>query len=217
VSGAIQKRRLAPMLSATKAKKSLAEGELDNSRWGTPRWMYDWLDRLSGFTVDVCADAGNYKHPRYFDEKINGLQQSWAGERWFCNPVYGAEISRWAWKCRDSVLESESMGWALYPHRADTEWWNRYVMQGDGEAGKLRACRYVPETRTHWYLWRELVIGVHVCDFRVPFEGAKHGAPFVSALVLYASLSHEPTPRPEEPSYDDKGNLLPELTLGWPR
>lgn len=214
---ALQRRKLAPLLSATKGKAKGTETVLDNSRWGTPWWLYNWCDAMIGFTLDTCADAENKKHPRFYDEKTNGLQQSWAGERWWDNPPYGAEISRWASKCRSSVLDEESVGVGLFPHRADTEWWNRYVMQSDGEAGKLRACRYLPETRTHWYLWRELVIGVHVLDQRVEFVGAPTGAPFVNALVIFASLSQEAPARPSSPCYDDRNRELPVLTLGWPR
>ncbi len=210
------RRRLAPMLSATKSKPKHEE-IVDNSRWGTPPWLYEWVDGSIGFTLDVCADAENHKHPRYFDERTNGLQQPWAGERWWCNPPYGAEISRWVMKCRDSVIDDESIGVALLPHRADTEWWNRYVMQGDGEAGRLRACRYVEQTRVHWYRWQRAVVGVLVLDQRVPFVGARNGAPFVSTLVLFASVTQEPH-RPSERTWPDQfGDPLPDLLAGWPR
>lgn len=206
------------MLTATKNKAKARGGEVvDNSRWGTPAWVYDWVDAEIGFTLDVCADAGNYKHPRYFNEQTNGLQQSWAGERWWCNPVYGDEIGRWLMKCRDSVVHEESIGVALLPHRADSKWWNRYVMQGDGEAGRLRACRYVEETRVHWYRWRRAVIGVYIFDQRIKFDGAKTGAPFTSALVVFASDTVVIERNNEQTMLDQFGDPLPSLSAGWPR
>jgi phage N-6-adenine-methyltransferase len=210
-------RKLAPMLSATKSRRKNTEEIVDNSRWGTPPWLYEWVDRSIGFTLDVCADSENHKHPRYFDERTNGLQQPWAGERWWCNPPYGAEISRWVMKCRDSVLDDESIGAALLPHRADTDWWNKFIMQADGEAGRLRACRYVESTRVHWYRWQRVIVGVYVFDQRVPFVGAKHGAPFVSALAIFASLTQEPHRGELAPSPDQFGDPLPDLLAGWPR
>jgi len=207
-----QRRRLAPVLAATRVTE-----ESDNSRWGTPRFIYDWQDSLFGFTLDVCADAENYKHPRYFTERDNGLQQSWAGERFWLNPPYGAGIGRWLEKARDSAIHEKALGVCLLPHRADTEWWNRYVMQTDGEAGRLRVSRYIPETRTHWYLWRDLVISTYVHDSRIPFEGAGNGAPFPSVFVMYASIEQKLLRSAPPVSLDDKGRELPNLTAGWPR
>lgn len=209
---ALQKRRLAPVLSATKVTE-----DDDNSRWGTPRFIYDWLDGLFAFTLDVCADAENYKHPRYFTEKDNGLQQSWAGERAWDNPPYGKGIGRWVGKARDSAIHDNALTVSLLPHRADTEWWNRYVMQTDREAGRLRAVRYIPETRTHWYLWRDLVVGVYVHDKRIPFVGAANGAPFPSVIVIHASLEQMPQRSGGTEYLDPEGETLPLLTAGWPR
>ena len=208
---ALQRRRLAPVLSATRVTE-----EDDNSRWGTPPFLYDWLDSLFGFTIDLCADPENYKHPRYYTERDNTLQQSWAGERGFDNPPNGAGIGRFIAKGRDSAIHDDALSVHLVPHRADTEWWNRYVMQTDGEGGRLRACRYIPETRTHFYVWRDLVVGVYIHDKRVPFVGAKHGAPFPSAIVFHAPVDYKPR-HTSEVSLDPEGIELPILTAGWPR
>ena len=56
--------------------------------FGTPRWLYDWLDARWHFTLDPCPlnDASIW----------DGLARSWQGETVFCNPPYGRkEIPRW--------------------------------------------------------------------------------------------------------------------------
>lgn len=40
------------------------------------------------FTLDVAAAAHNTKCDRYFTRADDGLAQSWAGERIWCNPPY---------------------------------------------------------------------------------------------------------------------------------
>ena len=187
------KGTLRPTLSSSKPAHETIEGEIvDNRRWGTPTWFYDWVDAAFGFTIDVCADEGNYKHPRYYDEKTNGLQQSWRGERFWCNPPYGAGIARWLMKSRDAVLHEEAVGALLVPCRPDTEWWLRYALQSDGEAGRLRASRFMPDTRVHWYRWQRLIVGTYVVEERLKFQGAQHGAPFISTLLMFAPPDFAP-------------------------
>lgn len=202
------------LLSATSRKRA------DSSRWGTPARIYGWQDRLWGFTLDTCADAGNYKHPRYFDERANGLAQSWAGETYWNNPPYGRGIGQWLSKGRDECMSSEALGVHLVPARVDTEWWRRYVMQSDGEAGRLKLTRYVTTSRTLWFAWQFLIVGVHFFDERIPFDGQEtdDGAPFPSAFVIFGSPSRRP-PRirttPEQ--LEAEGFPAYDLTEGWPR
>ena len=59
-------------------------------------------DRFS-FTVDVAAAAHNAKLPRFYSREDDGLAQSWALERVWCNPPFSA-LDRWvtkAWAERD--------------------------------------------------------------------------------------------------------------------
>jgi hypothetical protein len=70
----------------------------------TPQETYDYLDGQMHFTIDVCANEKNHKHPRYFSERDNGLAQSWEGETFFCNPPYGKQIFGWVSKARDSCM-----------------------------------------------------------------------------------------------------------------
>ena len=167
----------------------------DNSTWGTPRELYDWVDGFFGFTIDVCASAENYKHPRYYDEATNGLQQSWTGERFWVNPPYGKGVDRWITKSRAAIVdEGATAGALLLPYRADTAWWCDHVLQGDGWGGKFKGSRFMPATRVHWYWWQHLTVGVHVLEERVQFVGAKDPAPFITAVVMFLGESFEPLP-----------------------
>jgi len=50
-----------------------------------------------GFTLDAAAASHNAKCPRFFTAQDDGLAQSWAGERVYCNPPY-SNIRPWVEK-----------------------------------------------------------------------------------------------------------------------
>lgn len=91
--------------------------------WGTPRELFDSLDREFHFTLDPCANAKNHKCHRYYTEKDNGLAQDWGTETVFCNPPYGREIGKWVAKCASHA----GIAVMLIPARTDTRWFHDYV------------------------------------------------------------------------------------------
>lgn len=161
----------------------------DNSQRGTPNDYFRWFDAMFRFTVDVCATPSNTTCDKYFTEADNGLEQSWWQETFFCNPPYGLAIWQWLARARQACIRENAHGMLLLPHRADTAWWNNYVMQDDGKAGALLKSRYNPATRVLWLRWASLVVGVYVHDSRIEFDGMTkgNGAPFPSAFVFMGS------------------------------
>jgi len=128
-----------------------------NCEWATPQWLFDALDREFGFTLDPCATAGNAKCKRFFSRADDGLRQSWAGEVVFMNPPYGREIAAWMRKAWESALHGGDTVVCLVPARTDTNWWHDYAMRGE----------------------------VRLLRGRLKFGGAKYGAPFPSAVVVF--------------------------------
>lgn len=73
------------------------------------------------FTVDVAASIENRKCDRHWTEETNGLEQSWAGERVYCNPPY-SDIMPWvkkAWQERQADL----VVMLLPANRTEQKWW----------------------------------------------------------------------------------------------
>ncbi len=146
---------------AYRARKRLAQTISVHFRhaadaWETPQALFDALDREFQFEVDVCATADNAKCARYFTPEQDGLRQRWEGTCWM-NPPYGAEIGRWVQKAYESSLFGATVV-CLLPARVDTRWWHQYVTL----AAQIR---YLPG--------------------RLRFGGAKHSAPFPSAIVVF--------------------------------
>lgn len=125
-------------------------------QWATPRELFDQLDAVWGFELDVCALPSNAKCEDYFTPEQDGLQQSWGQRTCWMNPPYGREIKAWM---RKAVQEWEAGAKVvcLVPSRTDTAWWHDYAMQGK----------------------------IHFIRGRLKFGNAKNPAPFPSALVFF--------------------------------
>jgi phage N-6-adenine-methyltransferase len=127
----------------------------DRHTWETPRALFERLNAEFAFTLDVCALPHNAKCGRYFTPDDNGLNQSWSGVCWM-NPPYGSEIGKWM----EKAFESSRCGCTvvcLVPARVDTEWWHRFVVQGE----------------------------IRFLRGRLRFVGADSSAPFPSAIVIF--------------------------------
>lgn len=149
--------------------------------WGTPRELFDVLDREFGFTLDACATAENAKLPRFFSPEDNGLEQSWKGERVFCNPPY-SEIEAWARKAAAEALGG-SLVVLLVPARTGSRWFWQYLT-----AGEVR------------FLTRRLRFE------KEPGKPGKESAPFDSAIVI---LGHGREPGTHYWNWEEEA--IPEL------
>lgn len=100
--------------------------------WGTPQWLFDRLHREFHFTVDAAAQEHNAKLQRYWRPQDSGLEHDWAGERVFCNPPYGPDITAWLRKAHKSrvsnMTQAGHVSVLIVPVRSETEWWHTYVM-----------------------------------------------------------------------------------------
>lgn len=113
----------------------------------TPPEIFEPLDRLHNFTLDAAASATNRKAPRYFGIETNGLEQSWSGERVWCNPPY-SDIGAWvekAWREMDAGTETIVM--LLPSNRTEQRWWQRWVepyRDGPTSQGVKLVVRFLP-------------------------------------------------------------------------
>lgn len=133
--------------------------------WETPQDLFDRLNVVHQFTLDVCATPANAKCGRYFTSKQDGLTAFTAGDWWrervWCNPPYGRGIGDWVLRCCYATAGhryAPSLAVMLLPARTDTKWWHDYVIPF-GHVEFIRG--------------------------RLKFSGHKNPAPFPSAVVTF--------------------------------
>ncbi|WIE60755.1 DNA N-6-adenine-methyltransferase [Curtobacterium sp. MCLR17_032] len=94
---------------------------------GTHREYFDpWNERFGGFTLDVAAAPHNAKCERYFTRQDDGLEQSWAGERVWCNPPY-SNLFDWVSKAWDEWPDTRGIVMLLPANRPEQKWWQELV------------------------------------------------------------------------------------------
>lgn len=133
----------------------------ERTDWATPPEIFQPINQVFNFTLDVCATAENTTCTKFFSPENDGLTQSWAGEICWMNPPYGTAIGGWVQKAAEEAVKGATVV-ALLPARTDTKWWHSYVMKAEA-------------------IW--LVKG------RIRFVGAKASAPFPSAVALFNSAN----------------------------
>lgn len=129
--------------------------------WGTPKWLFDRLNREFAFSFDVASSDSNHKVPAYYTKKMNALTLPWGESNW-CNPPY-SDIGPWVAKAYTETLKN-NLSVLLLPADTSTAWfeavWNR--------ASELR-----------------FLIG------RVKFEGARNSPKFGSLIAIFTPGSNE--------------------------
>jgi len=130
-----------------------AQGKTDV--WATPQNLFDALDKIFNFDLDVCALPENAKCERYFTPELDGLKQDWTGTCWM-NPPYGREISSWIEKAVETANHGHTVV-GLLPVRTDVVWWQQHILHRE----------------------------IHYIKGRLKFGGSKHNAPFGCALVVF--------------------------------
>jgi phage N-6-adenine-methyltransferase len=96
----------------------------DRSTYGTPKQVFDTLDRMYRFDVDICAESHTAKCERWYGKQQNSLGFKWhqiPNCKWiWCNPPYN-DVMPWVCKAIDSQLngvgvvmllnDDASVGW----------------------------------------------------------------------------------------------------------
>ena len=136
--------------------------------WETPQDFFDEMNAEFNFDLDVCATDDNAKCDYWLTEREDGLKEKWHEYLrppvicWM-NPPYAREIGKWMKKAYEESQRGCTVV-CLVPSRTDTAWWHDYAMKAD-------EIRYIRG--------------------RLKFKGAKHSAPFPSAVVIFGKSTKQ--------------------------
>lgn len=98
----------------------------NSDEWTTPAALFERLDAEFAFTLDPCATKENHKCDKYFTQEQDGLAQSWAGERVFCNPPF-SQIKKWVEKAFRESRHDNTLVALLIPARTDTKYFHHFI------------------------------------------------------------------------------------------
>lgn len=91
--------------------------KFNKDHWETPQWLFNYLDSMHRFDIDLCATKQNAKLQNYLSDENGGnsLDEDWhkLGKAGFCNPPY-SNIKPWIQKAI-SELEKDFMTVMLIP------------------------------------------------------------------------------------------------------
>lgn len=96
---------------------------IEKDERGTPLDLFERLDALYHFTIDVAASPQNRLLPRYYTKEQDGLKHSWQGEVVWCNPPY-SDIETWLRK----ALSEYATTVFLLPASTDVGWFHDLVV-----------------------------------------------------------------------------------------
>lgn len=126
--------------------------------WETPQYVFDYLNNIFKFDIDVCATKDNRKVDNWFSKEHDGLRQNWnLYKSCFMNPPYGKEIIKWMQKAYNESLLGVNVV-CLVHSRTDTRWFHDYAMKSS----------------EIWFI-----------KGRLKFGYGKQSAPFPSCVVVF--------------------------------
>ena len=129
----------------------------NSAEWETPQQLFDALNLLYHFDLDVCATPENAKCERFFTKEDDAFTKNWGGHSCWCNPPYGRAIRRWVAKAYEEAQKPGTTVVMLLPARTDTAWFHDYCLKGK----------------------------VQFLKGRLKFGGADNNAPFPSIIVTF--------------------------------
>jgi phage N-6-adenine-methyltransferase len=105
-----------------------ARGALDevDDRGTHPMYFDPWNARFGGFTLDAAAAPHNAKADRFFTRSEDGLAQSWAGEKVWCNPPY-SDLRAWVSKAWREWGGTRGIVMLLPANRVEQKWWQELI------------------------------------------------------------------------------------------
>lgn len=154
--------------------------------WPTPDWVFQPLNQVLRFDLDVAASVENAKCRRYFTAEKSALERPWDGRSNWCNPPYGQDPGTDVWV-------QHGRGWAerlrnrttmLVPVKADTRWYHRHVW---GQNRVQMSANLAGPLPGRWYRLDEgggFFVELLELLGRIPFAGPNTGF-IASAVVLF--------------------------------
>lgn len=158
-----------------------------NGEYSTPQWLFDVLDSIFHFEVDLCAIKKNAKCKKYFSLlKKNAFKKKWLKTS-FCNPPYTSPRNPCVEGCEKTTCEKR--GFHLDEYQPGLIDWVVRCVNQSRKHGNTVVFLVPARTETEWFglVWRHAT-AICFVEGRLSFnEGDKNMtvAPFPSAIAVF--------------------------------
>lgn len=120
-------------------------GALDevDDRGTLPEYFDAFNAEFGPFTLDAAAAAHNAKCEKFYTRADDGLAQTWAGERVWCNPPY-SNLYDWLEKAWAEWPSTRGITMLLPANRTEQKWWQIWVEDQRHAANGVLTTRFLP-------------------------------------------------------------------------
>lgn len=150
----------------------------------TPQQLFDFLNDIFHFDIDLCASKKNKKVEKFFSLEKDSFKKKWRGNCWM-NPPYGKPQNQCEPGCTKKTCTERGFHLDRYwPGIGD--WLVRAHRQTKKYKGGNIVCLIPVRTATQWFnfVWRNSVAICFLHD-RLKFDGSKSVALFPSAIAIF--------------------------------
>lgn len=129
--------------SAISRANGLGREKYDIDDCRTPQGIFDEINKMYSFTLDVCASSQNTKCERYYNKEADGLNQLWTGVVWMSPPFSNKQTPLWLKKAiKETENNPDLIVWAFV--RDGNTRWLEYTLQS---SMIMEYCKVMPEVR----------------------------------------------------------------------
>lgn len=96
-----------------------------DNEYPTPQWLFDKINNIYNFDMDLCATKENTKCEKYYTKEQDSLKQIWNDKINWCNPPYSKDLQPlFIKKAYESHLKYNNVFVFLIPLRPDVQVWH---------------------------------------------------------------------------------------------
>lgn len=150
----------------------------------TPQDLFDFLNSIFEFEIDLCATKKNRKVKKYYSLKNDSFKKKWRGNCWM-NPPYGKPQNPCVDGCNKKTCQERGFHLDKYWPGIE-DWMARAYRQSRKHRGGNIVCLIPVRTATEWfnYVWLKSTAVCFLYE-RLRFGKAKSVALFPSALAIF--------------------------------
>jgi len=157
-----------------------------NRNWGTPQYLFDWLNKVYNFDYDAAANEDDTLCGDYLGSCLN---IDWPKGIAYMNPPYGRSEQ----PCKPGCLKKKCVqrGYHITEYLPGTEDFVKKAYE-QSLKGVIVVCLLPARTDTSWF--HEYVSQAATIIFlkgRIHFKDAENSAPFPSMIVEFNKNDHE--------------------------